>query len=193
MCRHDEDPRPNDNRLSVRQLGQSGRAQVFRCPYHAWLYDLDGKLIDAFDVPDDFDMVDNGLVRCHMRVESGHILLNFSRAEQPPSFDAVSTSGLKDYEETYGLSKLKVAVRQTYPIKANWKLAIENFLECYHCGGSHKSLVTTHNWDYQLTPSQKRRRLAQMINWHGEEPEASKEGMGSGFAIPFRGDLNPNS
>ena len=92
LCRHDEDPRPNDDRLSVRQLGESGKAQVFRCPYHAWLYDLDGSLIDAYDMPDDFDMAANSLIDCHLRVEQGHIFLNFSRSAEPPSFDGHTDS-----------------------------------------------------------------------------------------------------
>lgn len=191
LCRHDEDPRPMDERLSVRQLGESGNAQVFRCPYHAWLYDLDGSLIDAYNVHDDFDMAENGLVPCHMRIEEGHIFLNFSRADEAPEFGRFSSydGGLAQVGKKYSLADLKVAVRQSYPIKANWKLAIENFLECYHCGASHKNLVTTHNWDYTLTPSQKRRRLSQITAWLDEDP-GDAAGMGSG-GLAFDGELNP--
>jgi Rieske 2Fe-2S family protein len=190
LCRHDEDPTPDDNRLSVRQLGESGNAQVFRCPYHAWLYDLDGSLIDAYGVHDDFEMAENGLIPCHIRVEEGNIFLNFSRAKEPPAFDAISNSGLSVFGTRYSLANLKVAVRKTYPIQANWKLAIENFLECYHCGASHKSLVTTHNWDYTLTPSQKSRRQSEMTAWIGEEP-GEPGGMGYDGGIAFSGELNP--
>jgi Rieske 2Fe-2S family protein len=189
LCRHDEDRRIDDDRLSVRQLQESGNAQVFRCPYHAWLYDLDGNLIDAYDTHDDFDMAENGLIACHMRVEEGHIFLNFSRAKEPPSFDSVANSGLSDFGVRYSLADLKVGARQTYPIYANWKLAIENFMECYHCSASHKNLVTTHNWDYTLKPSQKRRRLAQLTTWLGEEPgDSAHWDYGGG---PFGGELNP--
>jgi Rieske 2Fe-2S family protein len=193
LCRHDEDRRIDDDRLSVRQLQESGNAQVFRCPYHAWLYDLDGNLIDAYDTHDDFDMAENGLIACHMRVEEGHIFLNFSREKEPPSFDSVANSGLKDFGVRYSLADLKVGARQTYPIYANWKLAIENFLECYHCGASHKNLVTTHNWDYTLTASQKRRRLAQMTAWLGREA-GEPQGIAGGYdgGTAFSGELNPN-
>ncbi len=189
LCRHDEDPRPSDERLSVRQLGESGNAQVFRCPYHAWLYDLDGSLIDAYNVPDDFDMAANGLIPCHVRVEQGHIFLNFSGAEKPPEFGGDFGYSLAEVGDSYHMAELKVASRQSYAINANWKLAIENFLECYHCGPSHKSLVTTHNWDYTLTSSQKKRQTKKIGAQLGTEP-GEAQGMGSGV-VPFDGELNP--
>jgi Rieske 2Fe-2S family protein len=193
LCRHDDDPRPNDERLSVRQLGESGNAQVFRCPYHGWLYDLDGSLMDADDLHDDFDMAANGLIPCHVRVEQGHIFLNFSRAEKPPEFGTFGYS-LDEIGDSHRLAELKIASRQYYPINANWKLAIENFLECYHCGPSHKSLVTTHNWDYTLTSSQMKRQAKKIGAQLGTDP-AEVQGMGSGGmgsgAVPFDGELNP--
>jgi phenylpropionate dioxygenase-like ring-hydroxylating dioxygenase large terminal subunit len=189
LCRHDEDPRPSDERLSVRQLGESGNAQVFRCPYHAWLYDLDGSLMDAYEVHDDFDMAANGLIPCHVRVEEGHIFLNFSRAEKPPEFGGDFEWSFDEVGASHRLADLKIAARQYYPIHANWKLAIENFLECYHCGPSHKSLVTTHNWDYTLTSSQKKRRAKEIRALLGTDPDEA-QGMGSG-AGPFVGELNP--
>ena len=182
LCKHDEDPRPNDERLSVKQLGESGNAQFFRCPYHAWLYDLDGSLMDAYDVHDDFDMADNGLVPCHTRVEEGQIFLNFSRAAEPPPFERLTKGGdFGEFAKKYGIANLKIAARRSYPIKGNWKLAIENFLECYHCGAAHKTLVTTHDFDYTLTQSQKKRRQSQISAWLGQETVEGSGQLNPGF------------
>jgi len=199
LCRHDEDPRPDDERLSVRQLGESGNAQVFRCPYHAWLYDLDGNLVDAYDVHDDFDMATHGLIPCHLRVEHGHIFLNFSRAEKPPEFGGKLEWSFDEVGTSHRLADLKIATRRRYPIRANWKLALENFLECYHCGPAHKSLVTAHNWDYTLTDSQKKRRDAK-IAAQLKVDSGGAGGMGAGgmdaggmgtAEREFDGELNP--
>ena len=191
LCRHDEDPRPNDDRLSVRQLGESGKAQVFRCPYHAWLYDLDGSLIDAYDMPDDFDMAANSLIDCHMKIVAGNIFLNFSRAEQPPEFGVLGyNSNVDDLDKTHSLSSLKIGANQTYQINANWKLVLENFLECYHCAASHSSLVTTHNWDYTLTASQKKRRGDKIAALLGEDSSGYRGTEAYGYN-PFDGELNP--
>jgi phenylpropionate dioxygenase-like ring-hydroxylating dioxygenase large terminal subunit len=191
LCRHDEDPRPDDERLSVRQLGESGNAQIFRCPYHAWLYDLDGNLIDAYHVHDGFDMAANGLIPCHLRVEHGQIFLNFSRATRPPEFGGNLEWSFDEVGTSHRLADLKIATRRHYPIRANWKLALENFLECYHCGPSHKSLVTAHNWDYTLTGSQQKRRDAKIAAQLGaNSSQLSGPGMGAGER-EFDGDLNP--
>jgi nitrite reductase/ring-hydroxylating ferredoxin subunit len=80
IARHDRDPAPQDAaRLSVRQLGASGNTPVFRCPYHAWTYDLDGRLISAPNgMPSDFDFAENGLIPCHARSSGGFIFVNLS-------------------------------------------------------------------------------------------------------------------
>ena len=186
LCRHDEDPRPDDDRLSVRQSGESGNAQVFRCPYHAWMYDLDGNLIDAYDTPDDFDMTDNGLISCHMHIEEGHIFLNFSRAEEPPPFEDPFRYGFERIGAKHDMAGLKVGTRKSYQIKANWKLGLENFMECYHCGASHDNLVTTHNWDYSLSDGRRDRWAERVAEWIGPELAADR---GAGF--PYDGELNP--
>jgi Rieske 2Fe-2S family protein len=188
LCRHDEDPRYDDKRLSVRQSGESGNAQVFRCPYHAWLYDLDGNLIDAYDTPDDFELADNGLISCHLRIEEGHIFLNFSRAEEPPPFEDPFSYGFERIAATHDMAALKVGTRKTYQIKANWKLGLENFMECYHCEASHDSLTETHNWDYTLSGSRRERWTKRVADWIGPKLAANR---GTGPGLPYDGELNP--
>jgi Rieske 2Fe-2S family protein len=196
LCRDSDDPRPGDKRLSVLQLAASGNTPLFRCPYHGWTYDLDGNLISAYKMQKDFDLSKNGLVPCHMRVDEGHIFVSLSRKDKPPDFDA-AMEWYRPVAQKYGFADLKIAARRTYPIKANWKLAIENFLECYHCGPSHRSLVTTHNWDYTLSDQQQAQRIKDLEGWVCEESKkraTEQQGMGSAgssYAASYSGELNP--
>ena len=177
LCRHEGDAVPDDPRLSVKQLDSSGSSPVFRCPYHAWTYDTEGSLIYAYGMQEDFDPADNGLIACHLRDLEGNLFLNLSQADAPPDFDA-QVGGLRPTLQYYGTADLKVAVRQKYPIHGNWKLALENFQECYHCGPSHKSLVTTHNYDMEGTPEQHAQRAANVRAWVRPEGQRS---LGGGF------------
>ncbi|TMD02805.1 MAG: aromatic ring-hydroxylating dioxygenase subunit alpha, partial [Chloroflexi bacterium] len=196
LCRDSDDPKPGDPRLSVRQLSASGNTPLFRCPYHGWTYDLDGRLVQSYRMQKDFDPAKNGLIPCHMRVAEGHIFVNLSREEQPPDFES-SLEYFRQVAQQYGFAGLKIGARRFYPIKANWKLAIENFLECYHCGPSHKSLVTIHNWDYTLSDEQQSRRNKDVTEWEDRAARleaAVKRGMGMGGAsdpAAMEGELNP--
>jgi phenylpropionate dioxygenase-like ring-hydroxylating dioxygenase large terminal subunit len=121
-------------------------------------------------------------VPCHTRVEEGQIFLNFSRAAEPPPFERLTKGGdFGEFAKKYGIANLKIAARRSYPIKGNWKLAIENFLECYHCGAAHKTLVTTHDFDYTLTQSQKKRRQSQISAWLGQETVEGSGQLNPGF------------
>ncbi len=196
LCRDSDDPKPGDPRLSVRQLGASGNTPVFRCPYHAWTYDLDGALIHSYRMPKDFDPTKSGLIPCHMRVAEGHIFVNLSREGQPPDFES-SLEYFRKVAQQYGFAGLKVGARRFYPIRANWKLAIENFLECYHCGPSHKNLVTTHNWDHTLSDEQQAQKNKEITAWIAKDARrqtAISQGMGMGGAndpSALEGELNP--
>ena len=64
----------------------SGRRNLLVCPYHAWSYALDGTLVSARLMPDDFVKEDNGLLACHVRVFFGLIFINLSPGE-PVDFD----------------------------------------------------------------------------------------------------------
>ena len=44
----------------------------------------------------------------------------------------------------YDLPNARIAHRQNYPVAANWKLALENYLECYHCATAHRAYAKRH-------------------------------------------------
>jgi Rieske 2Fe-2S family protein len=133
VCRH---------RGSVICTEPQGRVTRLTCPYHAWSYGLDGALLAARLMPVDFAKEDNGLHRCHVRVLHGLIFINLSD-EEPVDFDA-TFSDLSPYLEFHGLADAKIAHTCSYPTDANWKLVVENFVECYHCAPSHPEFVSMH-------------------------------------------------
>ena len=113
LCRHADHPaKEQESRISVRQLGKSGNTPVFRCPYHAWTYDLEGNLIYAYAMGDDFDPGEHGLKPCNLRVSEGHIFVNLSQGE-PPDFEE-ATARFQALAKHYGMKDLKVAVREQY-------------------------------------------------------------------------------
>jgi Rieske 2Fe-2S family protein len=127
VCRH------RGSRLCSERSGHV-RAGAFVCPYHAWSYHLDGTLRAARFMPPDFDRGSFGLKSVHLRVIEGLIFVCL--AEQP--------LGLEDVERVlarsagaYGWGEAKVAYRESYPVRANWKLVEENYMECYHCAPAH--------------------------------------------------------
>ena len=133
VCRH---------RGSTICSADSGNAPRLVCPYHAWTYGLDGRLIAARLMPDDFDKADNGLFACHIRVFHGLIFLNMSEGE-PVDFDTTfgEMGPILDY---HGIADARIAHRGSYPTTANWKLVVENFFECYHCVPSHPEFCSMH-------------------------------------------------
>lgn len=124
-----------------------GNAKFFVCPYHAWTYGNDGSLRAARLMPDDFDRSAHGLKKIHTRVAEGLVFISF--AETPLDFDPVAQS-LRTSCGQYGWSDAKVAHRQSYPIAANWKLAVENYVECYHCSPAHPEYSQTHALEQPL-------------------------------------------
>ena len=122
---------------------RSGRAAAGRltCPYHAWSYDLDGRLLVAQQMPESFERASRGLKSLAVRVVEGLIFTTF--AERPLDF-APAQEALSRTARVHGWAKAKVAHRIVYSIKANWKLAIENYMECYHCKPAHPEYSKRH-------------------------------------------------
>jgi phenylpropionate dioxygenase-like ring-hydroxylating dioxygenase large terminal subunit len=132
VCRH---------RGSKICLEQSGSLKSLTCPYHAWSYNLDGELISARNMPDDFKPSENGLHKVKVELLGGLIFVCLS--EDAPSL----TSLRQDLNQTFdlfGMHSMKLAEQKSYRIPANWKLAVENYQECYHCAPSHQEFAQVH-------------------------------------------------
>jgi phenylpropionate dioxygenase-like ring-hydroxylating dioxygenase large terminal subunit len=132
VCRH------RGSRICDAAKGHEARLV---CRYHGWTYGLDGQLRAASHVPENFERARYSLKKVHVRVFAGLIFINF--AERPVAFDAIE-GDLAAPLAPYGLERAKVAHRQNYPIKSNWKLAVENYCECYHCAPAHPEYSQGH-------------------------------------------------
>ncbi len=107
-------------------------------PYHRWSYDTNGRVVGCGASRDHDTPPDLGLKPVHVRVLSGLIFVCV--ADEPPDDFAAMASQLSAYLDPHALPRTKIA-KQTDLIEAgNWKLAIENNRECFHCGG-HPELL----------------------------------------------------
>ncbi len=121
--------------------------RAFQCMYHAWTYDLDGKLIAAPNLTKmpDVDRDSYGLAQPHVREYLGYVWICL--ALEPPSFDdevigaVAERLGDADLIDHYDLAGLRLGRRIVYDVAANWKLIVENFMECYHCATIHPELT----------------------------------------------------
>jgi Rieske 2Fe-2S family protein len=116
-----------------------GKLVRFQCPYHSWIYDLDGSLIRAkhTDDLDDFAFEDYGLASVALDTWQGFIFLNLDGSAAP------LRDQLGDLVEHFGrfdFTTLRSAKRIEYDGAANWKFIAENYSECYHCPGVHPQL-----------------------------------------------------
>src|SRR5438132_3298364 len=114
-----------------------------QCRYHAWTYGLDGRLIGAPNVLSDeqFERALFGLLPVALEVWEGLIWLNLG--DDPASIEdqlnepIIERFGGYAAFARYDVGNLKVGKRIAYDVQANWKLVLENFMECYHCGPMH--------------------------------------------------------
>lgn len=140
VCRH------RGSRIS---LEEKGNAKRFSCPYHAWSYNLEGKLLAAKSLPPDIEKQSLGLHKCGLEVIAGMLFVNLS--ENPQSVMNLK-SDLKEPFSVFGFENLKIAAHKNYPIEANWKLAVENYQECYHCAPSHPEYSLSHSLKIEGEP-----------------------------------------
>jgi len=131
VCRH------RGSRVCLEEQGNAAR---FVCPYHAWTYDLEGNLKGAPQVMDTIDISQYPLRRAHLENFHGMLFINF---DENAVFEPIAAD-LDSPLAPYDIANTKVAHRQNYPIKSNWKLAVDNFCECYHCVPAHREFTVGH-------------------------------------------------
>lgn len=142
VCRH------RGAMLCTEDSGQVRRN--LQCPYHAWTYGLDGKLVAApnmaaIDIDGSLDRTAYGLVPVALTEWQGYAWVCL--ADEPPSFEesVIGTInarfGEPDVVERYDVPSLGLGRRIRYEVNANWKLIVENFMECYHCATIHPELT----------------------------------------------------
>jgi glycine betaine catabolism A len=131
VCRH------RGTRLREEERGKLARS--IQCPYHAWTYGLDGRLIGApeMDGVEGFDPADYPLHRAALASWGGFLFVNL--AETPEPFEE-AFAPLRGRFARFNLAGLRAWRRIEYEVKANWKLLFQNYSECLHCPVIHPRL-----------------------------------------------------
>jgi glycine betaine catabolism A len=131
---------------------RNGHLSAIQCPYHAWTYGLDGRLIGAphMDQVPGFNKADYSLHAVNLALWEGFIFVNLADA-------STQRGGYMSLEEWFAplagkfsrwnLAALRSAKRIEYDVRANWKLIFENYSECYHCPGVHPELSKISPYD----------------------------------------------
>ncbi len=131
LCRH------RGTRVVAAAEGKG--AHSFICPYHAWSYDLNGRLIGALHMKGQagFDRKEYGLHPVRVETWGGFLWANLE-PEGPDLGHSLGTFFSRF--DRFPLADLRLGGRREYEVEANWKVLVENFSECYHCAPVHPSL-----------------------------------------------------
>ena len=121
--------------------------KIISCPYHAWAYDLNGKLIASPHFggtnnhkPKNFNRKNYGLKSIRIKVWHDWIFININN--NAPKFENYASSLIKQLKDI-NLEKIKpVATLDFGKIDSNWKFLIENFIEPYHVQFVHKETTS---------------------------------------------------
>lgn len=126
------------------------------CPYHAWAFDLEGSLVRARNTEDLPGFAKSDYNMKPVRVEQ---LCGFLYVNLDPDAESLSdhTENMEAEMRHYvpRIDDLKFAGRIRYDVACNWKVMVDNFLECYHCHPAHPALVDLMDMDTYTTKTYK--------------------------------------
>jgi phenylpropionate dioxygenase-like ring-hydroxylating dioxygenase large terminal subunit len=117
-----------------------GNRKILQCPYHGWTFKTDGSLNKApnFQGVENFDPAEFCLQSVNLSIQDPFIFVNLDPHAAPIE---ETVESMFNENDSYQLGTLKKAHTIQYTIKANWKLVVDNFLECYHCPVAHPGFV----------------------------------------------------
>jgi phenylpropionate dioxygenase-like ring-hydroxylating dioxygenase large terminal subunit len=190
---------------------ERGNALTFRCPYHAWMYGIDGSL-RAVPSEQDFPHVDkakNGLAQVHLDTWNGFVFLNF--AEQPEVTLQEFLAGIDLMLDGAPFEQFTFYQQVTDEIDCNWKNLVNAFAEGYHVAilhqntlrpavipkenphlsyldiknfGPHSAGTVQRNFDYNPEGVTLRWVYAQMLPTSAPDKQAIAEGRAGFFEHP---------
>jgi choline monooxygenase len=139
VCRHRASP--------LCEEGESHSSSLIRCPYHSWLYQLDGSLARASGVgePDGFDVADYSLKPVRLAVWRRIVFVNLD-----PDAAALDLGPLAAAVDAYPLESMELALSETNERPFNWKVLLENYSENYHTPFIHPEIDTSAKEDYPM-------------------------------------------
>ncbi len=121
-------------------LSGSGKAKnVITCPYHAWTFKLDGSLALARNCEhvQSFDKERATLVPLRVEEYAGFVFINMDTSSTGTVEDQLPGFAKRLNEACQVIGELKLAARFVTETPANWKIIVDNYMECYHCGPAH--------------------------------------------------------
>jgi Rieske 2Fe-2S family protein len=171
----------------VPDCGAGHFAGGIRCPYHSWTYTLEGELRTApfLEESDGLARSELSLHRVGVDTWGGFLFVQLTpdEADARGRTLAAQLGAVPERLRRYPLAELRVARRITYEVQANWKVMLENYNECYHCGPVHPELC-------RLVPAFKQRGGSE-LDWERGIPH--REGAwtftasGTTNRLPFEG------
>ncbi|MGI3185406.1 aromatic ring-hydroxylating oxygenase subunit alpha [Nioella aestuarii] len=134
-------------------LRGEGQTTRIMCPYHAWVYRLNGQLARAphTETLEEFNAGDICLDQVQVEEFCGFVFVNLDHTAAPLAQQAGNLqTEIRHWAPD--IERLTFGHRLTYDIRSNWKNVVDNFLECYHCPTAHKDFCTLVDMDtYKVT------------------------------------------
>jgi phenylpropionate dioxygenase-like ring-hydroxylating dioxygenase large terminal subunit len=125
-----------------------GKVRTITCPYHAWSYGFDGELKAARNTEKmvEFDKCQFSLKPVQVEVFCGLVFVNLDLSAAPLREQAAELE-TEIREFCPRVDDVTFAQRDDYDVASNWKIMVDNFLECYHCHPAHKDFVNLVDMD----------------------------------------------
>ncbi len=139
VCRHRAAP--------LCDVGGSGSGAALSCPYHAWLYRLDGSLARAQGVgaPEDFDVADYSLKPVLVAVYRRWVWIHADQNAPPLDLGPLGAA-----IDAFGIEAMDVVLAESDERSFNWKVLLENYSENYHTPFVHPEIDTSLTHDYPM-------------------------------------------